>query len=154
MSNYNVVFLEAEKLGINRKAAARMRIRYLKPHLNVCLQQWARTGDQVAMLWALETLSEITYLMARSKRAHHESRGRISQGTIEMAKSVPITTVIDFGRNGKAYAFCHEDKRPSLCHANKTNTAWCPVCDKRFNPIEVLMQRDGMGFVDAVRCLT
>lgn len=154
MSNYNLAFLEAEKFGINRKAAARMRIRYLKPQLNVFLQEWARSGEPVALHWALETLGEITYLMARSRRTHHESRGRISPGTIEMAKSVSITTVIDFSRNGKAYAFCHEDKRPSLCHANKTNTAWCPVCDKRFNPIEVLMQRDGMGFVDAVRALT
>lgn len=154
MSNYATTFLEAEKFGINRRAAARMRVRYLKRDLGFYLDHWARTGEGVALLWAKEILDEITYLMARCRRVHHESRGRLSEGIVALAKATPITQVISFNRYGKAFAFCHEDKRPSLCHADRTNTAWCPVCDKRFNAVEVLMQRDGMTFVDAVRSLT
>ena len=153
--DYRKVLLEATKFGINRRAAARMRIRYLKPDLKLCLEAWARTGCQVALHWALADLEEITQLMKHCRREEKpKNSNSITDEMIEAAKATPITSVVNFGeRGGKAVAFCHEDKRPSMYHVTKTNRAICPVCDKKFNAIDVLMLRDGYSFSDAVRAL-
>jgi hypothetical protein len=72
---------------------------------------------------------------------------------IETARSVDVRSVVEFGRSGKALAWCHEDKRPSLYYGNRTNRAVCPVCDKKFSALDVLINRDGYSFIDAVRSL-
>jgi len=77
---------------------------------------------------------------------------QLSEDQIEQARQYPIEKLIDFNR-GKAIAFCHDDKNPSLYHARRTNRANCPVCDRSFNPVDVLMIRDGMSFASAVRNL-
>lgn len=76
----------------------------------------------------------------------------ITDDDIESARRYPVDKLIDFSR-GKAKAFCHEDKNPSMFHGTKFNLAICPVCDKKFDSIAILMQRDGVAFKDAVNQL-
>jgi hypothetical protein len=76
----------------------------------------------------------------------------ITDDDIDRARHHPITNLIEFKR-GKATAFCHEDNNPSMFHATRLNLAICPVYDKRFNSIDVLMDRDAMTFKNAVSYL-
>jgi DNA primase len=69
-----------------------------------------------------------------------------------VAKDFPVTQLVEF-RGHKATAWCHEDKTPSLWYANRVNRVVCPVCDKKFNAIDICMERDGMSFIDAVKFL-
>ena len=68
------------------------------------------------------------------------------------AKAYPVTELVDFTQ-GKALAFCHADKAHSLLLWAKGNRASCHVCNKRFDPIDILMIRDGLKYHDAVRRL-
>lgn len=77
----------------------------------------------------------------------------ITDEMIETARNHPVTNLVEF-RRGKATAWCHDDKNPSLFFGSRTNRAVCPVCDRKFGPIDVLMTRDGMTFVEAVKFLS
>lgn len=99
-----------------------------------------------------EERAKINLELHRMKSATKAKEG-ITEDDIEAARSVDVATLIDFTR-GKAIAFCHEDKNPSMFHATRTNTAQCPVCDKKFDSIGILMERDGMGFIEAVKQLS
>ena len=76
----------------------------------------------------------------------------ISEDDIYTARAVTVDKLIKFNR-GKAVAFCHEDKNPSMFHATRKNLAICPVCDRMFGPIDILIERDGMTFIEAVKYL-
>jgi DNA primase len=78
----------------------------------------------------------------------------ITDEMIISARSYPVDRLIDFGRSKKAKAFCHEDKNPSMYHGTKINKAMCPVCNKAFDSIAILMKRDMMSFKDAVKQLS
>lgn len=76
----------------------------------------------------------------------------ITDDMIWTAKHFPIELLIEFTK-GKSLAFCHTDTNPSLSMHSKSNTCRCFVCDKSFDPIAVLMERDKLSFIDAVRQL-
>lgn len=78
--------------------------------------------------------------------------GQITDEMIAKARAYPIDRLIQFQR-GYATAWCHNDKRPSLTWDAKRNRAKCWPCDKSFDPIGVLRERDGLSFQDAVRRL-
>lgn len=77
---------------------------------------------------------------------------QITDEMIERSRQYPVNQLIEFHR-GKAKAWCHEDRNPSMYYGNRKNVAVCPVCDKKFGPIDILMQRDGYSFKDAVKAL-
>lgn len=77
---------------------------------------------------------------------------RITDEMIETARRYPVMNLVEFYR-GKATAWCHDDRRPSLYHGTRNNIVVCPVCDKKFNPIDILIHRDGMSFTEAVKRL-
>lgn len=81
-----------------------------------------------------------------------KDNNELTDGMIQHAREYPITNLIDFN-NGVASAWCHEDKTPSLKYWERANRARCFVCNLTFNPIDVLMERDGMNFYDAVKRL-
>jgi hypothetical protein len=85
-------------------------------------------------------------------RSMPKSQDEITPEMIQDAKSSPVTAILDLA-NGKTRAFCHDDARPSLYVLKRINKAHCPVCDKKFDAIDILMQRDGLSFPDAVRKL-
>ena len=77
----------------------------------------------------------------------------ISEADIVRARDYPITQLIEFNGAGMAKAFCHEDKQPSLSYWAKANNCRCFVCGKSFDSIAVLVERDGMSFIEAVKKL-
>lgn len=80
--------------------------------------------------------------------------GAITPAMIEQARRFPIDRLIEFDRQGKALAWCHGDRAPSLSWYRAGNRATCWPCGRTFNSIDTLIQRDGMSFVDAVKSLT
>jgi len=149
--NRALTFRMAKEMDKDKLAAARIRMRFLDEQVTFFLQH----GSDVATYWAIEALEEICYLIKYSHNTFSSSNPKyqtIEQHHIDQANEYPIENLIPFV-NGKAYAFCHEDKSPSLTHWKAKNKARCFVCNKTFGPISVLMERDNMKFLDAVRSL-
>lgn len=153
MKDRNSTFVAAMKMKISRKAAANMRARFLAEELLPLLDSWARTGNPISFCWMMDILDEIVWLKKKSTAPVIDKKNGVTDEMVEAAKNADVRSVVDFSRRGKALAWCHEDKRPSLYYGDRINRAICPVCDKKFNAIDVLMGRDGYGFLDAVKAL-
>jgi hypothetical protein len=82
-------------------------------------------------------------------------KGDVTEDMKRCAKDYPINKLIDFskGRRVKCIDPNHEDKAPSLGYYAKGNSAKCFGCNRRFDSVDVLMVRDGMSYLDAVRQL-
>ncbi len=80
--------------------------------------------------------------------------GEITDDMIETAREHPIGNLIDFSRGNRCKAFCHDSDSDSMVKPRSGNYAWCHVCSSAYGSIDVLMLRDGMSFVDAVKSLT
>lgn len=122
------------------------RVAYLVDSVEV----YADSGCEVASAFIFQAIDEIIELKQRPKNVTNNEM--VTDAMVETARRYPITRLINF-RRGKARAWCHEDENPSLTLMTKSGRAWCPVCDKYFDAIGVLMWRDGMGFKEAVRRL-
>jgi hypothetical protein len=141
-------FRHAEAMGMNKLAAARVRARYLGERID----EWLEEGGELARHWCKEALEEMTYL-EKHCRYTNCNKNDITQEQIQQARLFPIDKLIEFDRQGKALAFCHPDKAPSLRWNRKHNRAHCFPCQRSYDSIGVLMTRDKMKFVDAVRSL-
>ena len=145
-------FQMANKMEVNKLAAARMRARYLLDRVDTYLDD----GGDLALHWAREELDECISLFTSAaytfKSDNETTKSWITDEMIEQARSYPIDKLIEFIR-GKAKAFCHEDKNPSAYFATRKNRLNCPVCDRSFSPIDVLIHRDGYVWKDAVQHL-
>lgn len=142
----------ALEMGISPVSAINMRLRYL----GETILRWADVVvDEIDTLPAetmFDALHEAVYLKQYLKAINKPKDG-ITDEMIERARDVPIETLIEFDRNGKALAWCHDDKTPSLTWFKKGNRATCFVCDRRWNSIDICMDRDGLSFAQAVKQL-
>lgn len=155
MTGRNKPFVAAMKMKVNRKAAANMRIRYLEEELAMLLANWSLSSHEIVFHWIMELLDEILWLKQKSHMpVQQKTSNGITDEQINEAQNADVRTVIQFGRNGKATAWCHDDNTPSLFYGDRIKRAICPVCNKKFNAIDVLMYRDGYSFIDAVKALT
>ena len=143
----------AEEFGISLQSAFKMRIRYL---LQV-IEQWpgyVKNWGDIPELGEWDAFDELVAIKEfESKQGRPERADKITDDMIQAAKDTPIESVITFDRTGKALAFCHADKSPSLSWNRKGNRAKCWPCDKSFNAVDVLILRDGMSFIEAVKQL-
>ena len=80
-------------------------------------------------------------------------KNEISDGMIENARRHPIVKIIEFNAKGFAKCFAHEERTPSLHRYERGNVGHCFSCAKTFDPISILMLRDGLTFADAIRAL-
>lgn len=76
----------------------------------------------------------------------------ITDEMIKTARDYPIEDVLPnkIFRN-KTRCFNHDDRNPSM--SIRDNRVKCFVCDKRWNPIDVVMQVEGLEFKEAVKRL-
>lgn len=158
----------ADEMDVPFKVAAWTRCRYLREKLQHMSEDiaWyqgfidtAPTHDDavIAAHFAGQVFEE---LIANAKELRaltilvngHTHKEKISDEQIEAAKSTLVESLIEF-RRGRSTAWCHPDKNPSLYHGTRSNLAVCPVCDRKFGPIDILMDRDGMSFIEAVKKL-
>lgn len=141
---------KAKEFDIDYQSAVRMRIRYLTVQLELCLG-WMLEDCETPEVMFDEALDEIIALKESLRK--RPKTGQITNDMIEQARNIKVNEILEFNRYGKATAWCHEDKRPSLTYMSKINKAWCPVCHKYFNAIDVQMQFTGDSFQEAVRSL-
>jgi hypothetical protein len=142
----------ANDFDVPPRIALKMRIRFLYDKLLEYTDYLDGSIEKPDMYYE----DIINELIAHTKAlaALRKSTGKddITDEMISRAREHPIDSLIEF-IGGKSLAWCHEDKTPSLTHYKKGNIATCFVCNKHFNPIDVLIERDKMSFISAVRYL-
>lgn len=109
----------------------------------------------------LKTLKQARYylslLVPRSKQDVFdetnavEQRG-VNEGQIAQARSVPIDSFHEFGRNKKGLCVFHKEKTPSM-HLFPDNHAYCFSCSRGGDSIAVYRAIHECGFTEAVRAL-
>ena len=114
-------------------------------------------GDKAQLLNIIKTTPKYTPPPKPPKRERRKTlrniAGDITDDMIEAAIQYPIEKLLEFN-HGKAFAFCHDDSNPSLLLYSLKNKCRCHVCGKSFDPINVLVEKEGFSFKDAVRYLT
>ncbi|MFZ4859227.1 MAG: CHC2 zinc finger domain-containing protein [Desulfuromonadaceae bacterium] len=139
------------------------RIEYLTRHIQERALDAVWLADDTGELsahFAQQVLDEVLQMarelrhLTRLAKGSTSHVGSITPELIEQSRLIPIEQLIEFDRQGKAVAWCHDDKVPSLTWHRSKNRATCFPCGKSFNSIDVLIQRDGMAFVDAVKTLS
>jgi len=144
----------ARDMGISFSSAVIMRCRYLVSVISDNENYIYGKSDDIPAMTIPAALTEIISIKRheyRYKRGITRKDG-ITDEMIQRARDYPITELIEFKR-GTALAFCHDDHSPSLRLWKSGNKATCYPCAKSFNPIDILMERDGLSFIDAVKCL-
>jgi len=151
----------AEEMGVNVQHAVWCRLRYLRQRMIEAaddLEFWSSLDCPTAPVYFDRTMDEFITMAkeartltmsAKNPQREQECKDRITDEQIEVARQYPVTQLIDFQR-GKSRAWCHEDRNPSLYPATRINKAVCPVCGKYFNSIDIVMELEGLNFVDAV----
>lgn len=72
----------------------------------------------------------------------------ITDDMIARAKEYPLGELVEINKRGFTKCIWHTDTHPSAyC---KKNYIWCFVCNKGWDTIAVVMERDGLSFRDAV----
>ena len=79
-----------------------------------------------------------------------------SKGSID-SSSIPIADIVRFyggevreGRNVSVRCCIHEDRRRSAVMDTYGNLYFCHTCGKGGSAIDVIMEKEGLGFKDAV----
>lgn len=144
----------AVKMDIDPIVALRMRYRYLKEYAedmkSVYLKE--KTIDPYFWWW-VDAAMQVQSLVDFAKQYKHNKpkllKNMITDFMIQNAAKYPIPQLVEIV-HGRTTAFCHDDKNPSAYYGSRVNRLFCPVCAKSFNPINILMERDGMSFPSAV----
>jgi len=122
------------------------------------LGKWSHRDDvsgyfaMMCIFDAGEKVDKIRRELNNIKLSLEDHKDKVTDDMIQQAREVDVSTVIEFTR-GKAVAFCHDDNNPSMFHAKRKGLACCPVCNRYFDAIQVLMDRDGLPFFTAVKQL-
>lgn len=142
-------YIKAEEMNVPRWAARNMRMRYLKTQA----ENLIGNNHPVTLYWLNEILQEGIWLEKNmvKEKVPDEPRKKFTPEELARARAYPVEMLIRF--QPKATAWCHNDNVASLHHWKDKNLAFCWPCHKAYGPIEILMQRDGYTFVDAVRSL-
>lgn len=143
-----------EKMQVDPRYAKQCRRRYLTQQLlelqklrDECLE----SDDDIILYTAVDLIAQINRVKKKLNLLDRTFKeGEITDEMVEQARSVPVSAVVEFIGN-KSLAWCHDDRSPSLMFHAKTGTARCFVCDKTYDAIKVLMERDGKNFPEAVR---
>ena len=135
-------------MDISYHSAVVMRCRYLCAQMQQC-EEWVEGDAEMPQVMTGECLEELGGLVRPLKVAPNTY---VTPEMIERARGVPVTRLLEF-KHGRATAFCHEDKRPSLYVGSRLNIVCCPVCAKTFDAIAVHRALTGVGFKDAVLAL-
>ena len=116
-------------------------------------------NSEVYAIWAVDLMMDAYHHREWIKRMDRimnppaaAKPNQINDDMIAQARDYPIEQLIDFNRGKIACPF-HADKNPSAYHGTKTNRLVCPVCNKTWSALDILMQRDGINFKDAVLML-
>ncbi len=156
----------ANQFSINPETAIKTRMRYF-------LQSIDETKDDIKywneMIWGLEDQAAITILNRRIQKLDKKINGLsiriknleqedqisingITSEQIEAARAFPVEDLLENIHRNRVRCPFHEDLNPSA--SIKHNRVHCFVCNKTWNPIDLVMERDGLTFINAVRRLS
>jgi hypothetical protein len=144
----------AREEGLDVENAIKIRIMNLKQEIREIKQHYDTANNAIKAFFVhnqiMDGYKEIEYLERRL--VPRQESDELTKEMISRARDYPIEQLIQF-THGKAMAFCHEDKTPSLSKHPSKNYCRCFVCNKTFGPIDVLMEQHGMNFPEAVKAL-
>lgn len=148
----------SEEYGIPVRLAFWHRKRCLQTALDKMMESFDHQEDPILVHWMAQDIKKVKAEMLKlSEEIERIDRKftpeQITDDMIERARNYPIERLVDFDRTGKSIAFCHADKTPSLSWWKKGNKATCFPCNKRFDTISLLMERDNFTFAEAVKRL-
>lgn len=117
---------------------------------DVC--DWA--GDRAKLLELIRAEPDYVFypLAKKPKKLRQEEKQDMPGDMVEMAKAVPVDSLLEF-QGGYTHCLWHSEDNPSLHHHEKTNRVKCFSCGFGGSAIDIVMKRDGLGFKDAVRVL-
>ena len=78
---------------------------------------------------------------------------KLTSQDIAKASNVPFENLIRFNKAGFAFCPFHNEKTPSFHLIKGSNYAYCFGCGWKGDPINFLMERDGISFYQAVKKL-
>jgi hypothetical protein len=152
MTPYNAKH-EAVLHGIMPSAALKMRIRYLEDQLAIWDRYEECETDIPAALTVSETLVELELFVGALKSLHEKpNKNEVTPDMLARAKAFPMEELMKF-KHGKCHCFAHDDKSPSMFFAFRSNKINCPVCDRSWDTVDLLTDRDGLTFTRAVKKL-
>jgi len=157
----------AEMMDVDIAAAMTARVRFLAEARDQLMTSIDRLEDSIMFddemnevtkeLLSLRIKSEIKELKQVDREIKSYTQlpreGEITDDMVVTAREYPIENLVEF-KGGRCKAFCHESDSFSVAKSRNANGIWCHVCNRFFNPIDVLIHRDGYSFPDAVRQLT
>lgn len=139
---------KAEEFGIAFHSAVIFRKRYLLDQMQRGID-WMEGGTDMPQVMFFEAFDEI---VAYNRALMRPTSTGLTDEMVEEARNYPITSLFEFVR-GKTRCPFHDDKNPSAFHGTRTNRLVCPVCAKTWSSLDIMMERDGMTFKDAVKLL-
>lgn len=119
-------------------------------------------GDSLEKIWERERredkINTLKKQLARFKRFLPQEQNNlgVTEAQIQEAREFHILDLIDTeGRRGNV-VLCplHEERTPSCKVYIKSNDFWCFGCNKGGDTIDLIMARDQVNFVTAVKQLT
>lgn len=158
---------KAEEMEIPFNEAAFCRFRYVRQQMFVASDEidqledydfeseagiinYVRFADALDRL--LDLAAEQRALMMNVCQKPRNGSAKITHEQVERARQYPVTQLIEFYR-GRALAWCHPDKNPSMYYAPRINKAVCPVCNRYFDSIAIVMGLHNFDFIQAVKHL-
>ena len=157
------IFEKAEEMGVDRFVALKCKLTYIreeisrkKEYLQELLED-IQTAEGLTKAFLEQSISatknDINKLQKKHARLVTPDTGLkgITDDNVIEAREYPVDQLMEFGSNGRCMAFCHKSNTESMSYNNRDNKAHCFVCNKSFNPIDILMERDGLSFIDAVK---
>ncbi len=102
----------------------------------------------------VELINEVVKLQGEIialKNGDNEKHG-ISDDDIERARQHPFENLIEFKRNMARCPF-HEDRDPSMHLYREQNRVHCFSCNRSWDTIQFLRERDGLTFREAIKIL-
>ena len=97
---------------------------------------------------AIVTINNIKKKLNRLDKPTQE--GDITDEMVEQARAVDTGYLIEYVR-GRAVGFCHDGDNPTALARLPDGRAYCHVCQKTHNAVDILIERDGMSFPQAVK---
>ncbi len=148
-----------QEFGVSLSWAKGRRLEYFESELS-------KVGDEVVRLISLkerwcgeferalieslikDRLKEHRKLEGRASSLKYGNRpGSITDEMIQRAKEYPIQEILGTDRKTMRCPF-HDDKHPSA--SIKNNRLHCFVCNKTWNPVDYLMEKEMLSFKEAV----
>jgi len=164
-TNYEAIKARADEIGVPLKWALDQRRQYLENRIE---EQEAIAAQRVKELagsselehrLAMDRIERVEkairkaqFDLSRLKSQHRAKRNGVSDEEIERAREYPIAQLLPNSvRRGMTLCCFHEDRHPSM--SVKNNRAHCFSCNKTWDAIALVMELNGLEFIEAVRRL-